>query len=79
MSCHVSVKVDTHNYKHFKVPEPVYAYIRQLENAVRHDNKKGLAALYPERFGEDPFTRANEAVKQWLFDNYAAPLFEEKK
>ena len=78
MSCHVSVKVGAYTYEHFEVPEPVYAYIRQLENAVRHDTKKGLAALYPERFG-DPFTKANEAAKQWLFDNFAAPLFEEEK
>ena len=38
--------------EHFEVPEPVYIYIRQLENAIKY-NTSGVKRLYPFRFGEE--------------------------
>ena len=35
--------------EHFEVPEPVYIYICQLENAIKH-NTSGVKRLYPGRF-----------------------------
>ena len=32
------------------VPDPVYVYIRQLENAIKYDTN-GVKRLYPFRFG----------------------------
>ena len=37
--------------EHFEVPDPVYVYIRQLENAIKYDTN-GVKRLYPFRFGE---------------------------
>ena len=37
--------------EHFEVPDPVYIYIRQLENAIKYDIS-GVKRLYPFRFGE---------------------------
>jgi len=36
--------------EHFEVPDPVYVYIRQLENAIKYDTN-GVKRLYPFRFG----------------------------
>ena len=44
--------------EHFEVPEPVYIYIRQLENAIKYDTS-GVKRLYPFRFGENG-TRSNK-------------------
>jgi len=38
--------------EHFEVPEPVYIYIRQLENAIKY-NASGVKRLYPFRFGDE--------------------------
>lgn len=49
----VSVKVMTDNGpvdKHYGVPAPVYAYIRQLENYINYPDHSKLKILYPERF-----------------------------
>jgi hypothetical protein len=37
--------------EHFEVPDPVYVYIRQLENAIKYDTN-AVKRLYPFRFGE---------------------------
>ena len=37
---------------HFKVPEPVYTYVLQLENEIRYATG-GVKKLYDFRFGED--------------------------
>lgn len=68
MSCRLSVKVDVYNYEHFEVPAPVYAYVKQLEQVVKYGDKKWLAALYPERFG-DPFAEALRVANQTLDSN----------
>lgn len=47
----VSVKVTQGQYRTVEVPQEVYSYIKQLENAVRFEHsKKALAREYPERF-----------------------------
>ena len=38
--------------EHFKVPEPVYTYVLQLENEIRYATG-GVKKLYDFRFGED--------------------------
>jgi hypothetical protein len=38
--------------EHYKVPDPVYIYIRQLENAIKYDTS-GVKRLYSFRFGEE--------------------------
>ena len=38
--------------EHFEVPDPVYVYIRQLENAIKYGSG-GVKRLYPFRFGEE--------------------------
>ena len=38
--------------EHFEVPDPVYVYIRQLENAIKYDTS-GVKRLYPFRFGDE--------------------------
>ena len=37
--------------EHYKVPDPVYVYIRQLENEIKHSTG-GVKKLYDFRFGE---------------------------
>jgi hypothetical protein len=43
---------ETKELEHFEVPEPVYIYIRQLENAIKYDTS-GVKKLYSFRFGEE--------------------------
>lgn len=51
MSYHLGVKIEPHRYKHFKVEEAVYNYVRQLEHIIKHNLPKDkIAKLYPERF-----------------------------
>ena len=38
--------------EHFKVPEPVYVYILQLEHEIKY-KYGGVQKLYPFRFGEE--------------------------
>ena len=38
--------------EHYKVPEPVYTYILQLENEIRYATG-GVKRLYNFRFGEE--------------------------
>jgi len=47
---YISVKTAPNTYQHFNVPEAVYTYIRQLENAIMCSNKQGIKRLYKERF-----------------------------
>jgi hypothetical protein len=37
--------------EHFEVPDPVYIYIRQLENGIKYGSG-GVKRLYPFRFAE---------------------------
>jgi hypothetical protein len=47
----LSVKISPNEYKHYEVPEPVYIYVKQLENAVRHPELSDkVKSLYKERF-----------------------------
>ena len=36
----------------FEMTDPVYVYIRQLENAIKYDTN-AVKRLYPFRFGEE--------------------------
>ena len=47
--CFISVK-GRNCYDHYKVPEAVYIYIKQLEAYINNPFKSGLLELYPERF-----------------------------
>ena len=38
--------------EHFAVPDPVYIYIRQLENEIKYASG-GVKGLYLFRFGEE--------------------------
>ena len=38
--------------RHFEVPDPVYIYIRQLENEIKYASG-GVKRLYSFRFGEE--------------------------
>jgi hypothetical protein len=52
MSSYISCyNQETKELEHCKVPEAVYIYIRQLENAIKYDTS-GVKRLYPFRFGE---------------------------
>jgi hypothetical protein len=42
---------ETRELEHYKVPDPVYIYIRQLENAIKYGSG-GVKKLYDFRFGE---------------------------
>jgi len=50
MSCFVSVKDESGNYKRFEVPLEVYQYIIQLELFIQFPNYSKLLEAYPERF-----------------------------
>jgi hypothetical protein len=43
---------ETRELEHYKVPEPVYVYIVQLENEIKYASG-GVKRLYPFRFGEE--------------------------
>ena len=48
ISCHNEKK----ELEHFKVPEPVYVYILQLEHEIKY-KYGGVQKLYPFRFGDE--------------------------
>ena len=41
---------ETRELEHFKVPEPISVYIRQLECEIKY-GRGGVQRLYPDRFG----------------------------
>ena len=47
----VSIRNPYREYKHYKVPEEVYTYIKQLECYIRHPEKSKLKKFYKDRFG----------------------------
>ena len=50
MASFIAIKDRTGEFKHYKVPEEIAIYIKQLEIAVLHPYKSKLKELYPERF-----------------------------
>jgi hypothetical protein len=57
--CFVSVRLDDGEYKHFKVPEEVYVYVRQLEHYIRTPADSRLLDRYPRLKGP-----ANEKINR---------------
>jgi len=39
--------IETNKRKHFKVPESIYIYIKQLEAKLKYPNDSKLFSLYP--------------------------------
>lgn len=50
MGSYISVQVTPGKYEHFKVPDEVYVYIKQLEMAIKYDASEAIKQRYPERF-----------------------------
>ena len=52
MSSYISCyNQETRELEHYKVPDPVYVYICQLENEIKYGSG-GVKKLYDFRFGE---------------------------
>jgi hypothetical protein len=51
MSDYISCYNEKKELEHFHVPEPIFVYIRQLEDEINH-KYGGVQKLYPFRFGE---------------------------
>ena len=53
MSSYISCyNQETRELEHYKVPDPVYVYVRQLENQIKYSTG-GVKRLYPFRFGDE--------------------------
>ncbi len=48
MSYFLSIKTKD-GHKHFKVPEEVYIYVRQLEFALRYPERGDTKKIFPKR------------------------------
>ena len=46
-NCFLSVRDDGGAYQHFRVPEEVYVYVRQLEAYIKEPEKSRLLIVYP--------------------------------
>jgi len=53
MSFFVAVKNCDGNYKHHKVSEEVYYYIKQLETYIKNSEQSSLKIVYPDRFPDE--------------------------
>jgi len=51
MSDFISCYNEKRELEHFKVPEPIFVYIRQLEDEINY-GMGGVQRLYPDRFGK---------------------------
>ena len=51
MPDYISCYNEKKKLEHFMVPEPIYIYIRQLEDEINY-KYGGVQKLYPFRFGE---------------------------
>lgn len=51
MSCSICCYNENRKLEHFKVPEPIFVYIRQLEDEINY-GMGGVQKLYPFRFGK---------------------------
>ncbi len=47
MSCFIAAKNNRGKWQHFKVPQPISQYIRQLEACIRNPEESKLKDEYP--------------------------------
>ena len=52
MSSYISCYNENRELEHFEVPDPVYVYVRRLENEIKYSTG-GVKELYDFRFGEE--------------------------
>jgi hypothetical protein len=66
MSDFISCYNEKRELEHFKVPEPIFVYIRQLEDEINY-GMGGVQRLYPDRFG------GNYNIEDWGIKNPIVP------
>lgn len=72
MSDFISCYNEKRELEHFHVPEPIFVYIRQLEDEINY-GMGGVQRLYPDRFGK------KWDAKDWVEILQSCPMKRWKK